>query len=51
MMHIFGAKFQKHCLNSFRVIVYLVLQKHYKNVNTSETKKDVRTEKRNFSVF
>ena len=24
VMHICGAKFQEHCLNTFRVIVYLV---------------------------
>jgi len=24
VIHIYGAKFQEHCLNTFRVIVYLV---------------------------
>ena len=63
VMHICGAKFQDHCLNSFRVIVFLVFYHflvanlmmlslisfaYYKNVNISETKIDISKRKTPF---
>jgi len=62
VMHICGAKFQEHWLNSFRVIVYLVFYHffvanlmlslisfaYYKNVNISEMKIDISKRKMPF---
>jgi len=53
VMHVCGAKIQEHCLNSFRIIVYLVfyhfiVANHMTPLLISETKKDILKRKMPF---